>query len=39
MIINAGISNIVIRDTETIYREISVDRWVREDDIVSIDVG
>lgn len=31
-IINAGIEKVIIRDTKTAYREISVDEWIKNDD-------
>ena len=35
MVINAGISTVYIRDTETEYRVISVEDWIRDDESVS----
>lgn len=32
LIINAGISRVVIRDTPAVYRVVEVEDWVREDD-------
>ena len=34
-IINAGISTVVIRDTETEYRVINVEDWIENDDSLS----
>ena len=31
-IINAGISRVIIRDTEEAYRIVDVEEWIREDD-------
>lgn len=31
-IINSGIEKVIIRDTKTVYREISVDEWIENDD-------
>lgn len=31
-IINSGIEKVIIRDTKTAYREISVDEWIENDD-------
>ncbi len=36
LIINAGLSRVVIRRTETEFEEIPVSRWVLEDDTVSV---
>ena len=35
MVINAGISTVYIRDTDTDYRVVSVEDWIREDESVS----
>jgi dCMP deaminase len=35
MIINAGISKVVIRDTKTEYRIIDVQEWIDDDDSLS----
>lgn len=32
LIINSGISSVVIRDTKESYRQISVDEWIESDD-------
>ena len=32
LIINAGIVQVIIRDTETDYRVVHVEDWIREDD-------
>ena len=34
-IINAGISTVIIRDTETEYRIINVEDWIENDDSLS----
>lgn len=39
LIINAGISRILIRDTINTYREISVSDWVKKDDSTSTAFG
>ena len=36
LIINAGISNVIIRDSKQEYREISVDSWIEDDDSLRI---
>lgn len=38
-VINAGIENVVIRDTKTEYRLIPVQVWVDEDDSLECDCG
>ena len=35
MIINAGISKVVVRDTKEEYREINVNDWIEDDDSLS----
>ena len=35
MIINAGISKVVVRDTKEEYREIDVNDWIEDDDSLS----
>ena len=39
MIINAGIKTVVVRDTETKYREINTEDWITEDDSLSDELG
>lgn len=39
LIINAGIKNIYIRDTDTEYREIQVRDWIENDDSLGQEVG
>ena len=39
LIINAGISTVFIRDTETEFREIPVTDWVTDDDSLSGKLG
>ena len=34
MVINAGISRVVARDTESDYTVVDVEDWVREDDTI-----
>lgn len=38
-VINAGIENVVIRDTKTEYRLIPVQSWIDEDDSLECDCG
>ena len=35
MVINAGISKVVVRDTRNDYREINVNDWIEDDDSLS----
>ena len=35
MVINAGIKDVIIRDTEDKYRVIHVDDWIKDDDSLS----
>lgn len=35
LIINAGIKNVFIRETKTLYRKITVESWVKNDDSLS----
>ncbi|WP_244833695.1 deaminase [Clostridium sp. BJN0001] len=37
LIINAGIKNVIIRDTYNEYREIFVQKWISDDDSLNID--
>jgi len=39
LIINAGIAKVIIRDTETEYREIMVSSWIENDDSLSGELG
>ena len=39
LIINAGISRVVVRDTPTEYRVIEVEDWIRDDDSLSGQFG
>ena len=39
MVINAGISQVVIRDSEEEYRTVAVEDWVRDDDSDKIVFG
>jgi dCMP deaminase len=39
MIINAGIEKVIIRDTETTYREINVSEWIENDDSLDATFG
>ena len=39
MVINAGISRVVVRDTPTEYRVIEVEDWIRDDDSLSGQFG
>lgn len=39
LIINAGISKVVIRDTKNDYREIEVEDWIKNDDSLSGEMG
>lgn len=39
MVINAGISKIVVRDTPTEYSEIDVSEWIENDDSLSGQLG
>ena len=36
LIINSGISHVIIRDSKEEYRKISVDSWIEEDDSLKI---
>jgi len=38
-VINAGITRVIIRDTESDYRVINVDDWVREDETLDLHSG
>ena len=37
MVINAGISRVISRDSETEYTVVDVEDWVREDDTIPED--
>jgi dCMP deaminase len=39
MIINAGIEKVIIRDTESTYREINVSEWIENDDSLDATFG
>ena len=39
LIINSGISHVIIRDSKEEYREISVDSWIENDDSLKIIKG
>lgn len=39
MIINAGIKNIIVRDTPKEFRVIEVERWIHQDDSLSDEYG
>ena len=39
LIINAGIKEVIIRNTETEYTTVPVSDWVREDDTIPVDCG
>lgn len=39
MIINAGIKTVIVRDTETEYRVISVKEWITDDDSLGEELG
>jgi len=39
LIINAGIAKVIIRDTESEYREILVSQWIENDDSLSGELG
>jgi dCMP deaminase len=39
LIINAGIAKVIIRDTESDYREIFVSEWIENDDSLSGELG
>lgn len=39
IIINSGISKVVIRDDKDKYREIEVESWIKEDDSISGEFG
>ncbi|PJI09147.1 MULTISPECIES: dCMP deaminase family protein [Clostridium] len=39
LIINAGISKVVIRDTKNDYREIEVEDWIKNDDSLGGEMG
>ena len=39
LIINAGIQNVLIRDTDETYREIDVNDWIREDESLDGNFG
>ncbi|GAA0125880.1 MULTISPECIES: deaminase [Clostridium] len=38
-IINAGIENVIIRDTNTFYREVEVKEWIENDDSLTDDIS
>ena len=37
LIINSGIKTVIVRDSETLYREIPVQEWIDNDDSLSIE--
>jgi dCMP deaminase len=39
VILNAGISKVVVRDTETEYRVIDTQEWIEDDDSLSGQFG
>ena len=39
MIINAGIKEVIIRDTPDKFRVINVERWINQDDSLSDEFG
>ena len=39
MVINAGISKVIVRDTATEYSEINVSDWIENDDSLSGQFG
>ena len=39
LVINAGISKVIIRDTKELYREIDVKSWIDNDDSLNMELG